>query len=108
MFMSVKRRSHRCFLPCRPENIPGQTVLLVSACDTGNGVTGKSGQPRQRPCQGAADAAGGNWLRQNRARDGKGVKQRLIPAELVNVEKHGAGGVGIVDHMGFSAGEIPD
>ncbi|MPM91272.1 hypothetical protein SDC9_138400 [bioreactor metagenome] len=34
--------------------------------------------------------------------------QRFVPVQSVDVEQHGAGGIGIVRHMDPPAGEVPD
>ena len=43
---------------------------------------------------------------QNRHRDAQQLAQLRIPAQTVDIKEHGAGGVGIVRHMG--AGQLPD
>ena len=32
----------------------------------------------------------------------------LIPAEVMNIEKHGSGSIGIIRHMYGALGQIPD
>ena len=56
----------------------------------------------------AVNAAAGPDLREHTLGDVQLRENFIVPAKGVDVEQHGAGGVGIVRHMGFAAGELPD
>ena len=62
----------------------------------------------------AVDLAGGNDLRQDAHRDVHQFAELFVPGQGVDVEEHGAGGVGVVRdmdsafRMGGAAGQVPD
>jgi hypothetical protein len=56
----------------------------------------------------AVDAAGGLDLRQHAEGDVQLGQDLGVPAQVLDVEQHGAGGVGIVGDVHLAAGEVPD
>ena len=50
----------------------------------------------------------GAYARHHGGGDVQQLQQFLVPLQRVNVEQHGAGGVGHVGDMDFAAGELPD
>ena len=52
--------------------------------------------------------AGISHLRQHRHRDIQLSADALIPAQVLDIVQHGAGGVGVVGNMYFTSGELPD
>ncbi len=56
----------------------------------------------------SVDIAGRAHPGQHRGRYAEPFQDLLIPAESVNVKKHGPGSIGIVCHMDRPPGEVPD
>ena len=65
-------------------------------------------QPRQAGGQMAVDLAVGPGLRQQAHGDLQGPAQFRVPLQGVDIEQHGAAGVGIVRHMDPAPGKVPD
>ena len=65
-------------------------------------------QPRDAGGHTAVEMAAGQGLRQQGHRDVQGGAQVGVPPEIMDVEQHGPGGVGVVRHVGRPAGEVPD
>ena len=53
-------------------------------------------------------AAGRHGRWQHAARDVQDAEDVVIPRQGVDVEHHGAAGVGVIGHMGAAAGQLPD
>lgn len=42
------------------------------------------------------------------AGDSQSLQNAFIPGKSVDIEEHGAGGIGVIRHMGPAAGQFPD
>ena len=56
----------------------------------------------------AVDLTVGLWLRQQAHGNFQGPAQLRVPLQGVDVEQHGAAGVGVVRHVGSAPGKVPD
>ena len=77
---------------------------LLVAGDTGDGhLVGEDGRLRV-----PIDLGGGADFGKHGSRNAEQFQQFTVPAEVMDVEQHGPGGVRDVGHMDLAAGKLPD
>ena len=80
-----------------------QCRLLVS-CSTGD----EDRTAKKRSIGSAVNIAGGADIREHTARNRKLAENLVIPGECIDIEKHGAGGIGIIRNVDGSLCQLPD
>ena len=91
-----------------PEASLAEKRRLLVACGAADGDTGQGLEAGQPFGHSAVDLTGGDRLGQHGHRNGQSLADILIPAQPVDVKKHGAGSVGVVGAMYLTARQIPD
>ncbi len=91
-------------LPGLDAHLAEQRGLLIP----GDAGDGNAGALARADVGVPVDLRGGTHFRQHLARDIQRFEHHRIPVQLVNVEQHGARGVGVVGDVGLALGHLPD